>query len=106
MAADWSIALGVLVYIVAIVFAVYYYLKYKKLFLIAFIASVATYIFSVFYIWDVFELNKNLVLLLLIISVGVMFYIGHYFSKLELKPAKRHTSLKEKKWKLNKKNLN
>ena len=97
MAADWSIVLGVLVFIVAIIFAIYYYLKFKKLFLVVFVAAVATYIFSIFYIWDVFELNKNLVLLLLIISVGIMFYLGRYFSKIKLKPSKSHTSLKEKK---------
>ncbi len=94
--ADWSIALGVLVFIVAIVFAIYYYYKYKKLFLIAFVASIATYVFAVFYTWDVFELNKNWILLILAASAVVMAILGKYFSKIELKPSKVHTSLKEK----------
>lgn len=88
MAAEWSIPLGILTFLVAIGFAIYYYLAYKKFFLVVFIASIATYIFSVFYIWDVFELEKNLVLILLAISVGIMFYLGHYFSKLSLKSIK------------------
>lgn len=96
MEADWSLALGVLIFIVASIVAIIYYLRYKKLFLVLFVAAVATYLFSVFYIWDVFELNKNLVLLLLIISVGIMFFLGKYFSKITLKKIK-HTSLKEKK---------
>ena len=95
--ADWSIALGVLVFLVAIVFAIYYYFKYKKVFLIFFVASIATYVFSVFYTWDVFELNKNWVLLVLVVSTILMLFLGKYFSKMELKPSKVHTSLKEKK---------
>lgn len=95
MAADWSIAVGILTFIIALIFAAIYYLQYKKIFLVVLIASIATYAFSVFYIWDVFELNRNLVMLLLGISTIVMFFIGKYFSTLELKRIK-HTSLKEK----------
>ena len=56
--ADWSIAVGVLVFIVAIIFAAYYFLRYRKIFTVVFIASVATYIFAVFYTWDVFDLSE------------------------------------------------
>ena len=94
--ADWSIALGVLTFIIALIFAAVYYLKYKKVFLIVLIASVATYVFSVFYTWDVFELNKNSILLLLVVSTIVMMLLGRYFKNIELKPLKKHTSLKEK----------
>ena len=79
--ADWSIALGVLTFIIAIIFAVYFYLTYKKLSLVVFIASIATYIFAVFYTWDVFELNKNWVLIILAISTILMLFVGRYFSK-------------------------
>lgn len=96
MAADWSIGVGVLVFIIAIVFAAYYFFKYKKVFLVVFIASIATYVFSVFYTWDVFELNKNWILAILAFSTVVMFFLGKYFSKLDLKPSRMHTSLKEK----------
>lgn len=95
--ADWSIPVGILIYLIALIFAIYYYYKYKKIFLIVFITSIATYGFSVFYAWDVFDLNKNYVLVILVISTILMIFLGKYFSKMELKPAKVHTSLKERK---------
>ncbi len=94
--ADWSIAVGILVYIVAIVIATIYYIRYKKLSIVSFVASVSTYIFAVFYTWDVFELNKNWILGILVISTIIMMFLGKYFSKVELKKVKLHTSLKEK----------
>ena len=83
--ADWSIALGILVFVVALVFAAYFYFKYKKVFLVVYVASIATYIFAVFYTWDVFELSKNLVLVLLVVSTILMLIVGKYFSKIEIK---------------------
>jgi len=94
--ADWSIAAGILVYLIAIVFATLYYYRYKKIFLVMFVTSIATYIFAVLYAWDIFELNKNWVMLMLLISTGLMIFLGKYFSKIELKLDKLHTSLKEK----------
>jgi uncharacterized membrane protein len=93
---EWSIFVGILIFIVGIIIATYYYLQYKKIFLIVFTTSVSLYVFSIFYIWDVFELNKNIVLLLLIFSTILMFITGKYFSKIKLKKDKIHTSLKEK----------
>ena len=95
--AGWSIALGILAYIIALVFAAIYYFKYKKIFLVVFIVSITTYVFAVFYTWDIYELSKNGIMLLLVVSTILMMFLGKYFSKLELKPAKVHTSLKEKK---------
>ncbi len=95
--ADWSIAVGILTFIVAIILATIYYFKYKKLFLIVFISSIATYVFAVFYTWDVFELNKNWILAILLMSTALMIFLGNYISKFDLSPAKMHTSLKEKK---------
>jgi len=83
--ADWSIAVGIIIYIIGIVFAAIYYLRYKKIYLIVLIASICTYIFSVFYTWDVFELSRNWILAMLVLSTIVMFFLGKYFSKLELK---------------------
>lgn len=94
--ATWSIAIGILVFIIALIFASYYFLRYRKIFTVVFIASIATFVFAVFYTWDVFNLNKNMILVMLAISTIVMMFLGKYFSKYELKPAKMHTSLKEK----------
>lgn len=94
--AGFSIAVGIITFIIAILFAAYYYLKYHKVYLISLIASVAIYVFGVFYTWDVFELNKNWILTILIISTIIMMFLGKYFSNLVLKPSKMHTLLKEK----------
>ena len=94
--ADWSIAVGVLVFIIAIIVAAIYYFRFKRIYLIAYVASIATYVFSVFYIWDVYELKKNGVLVLLLISTGLMIFLGKHFKGIHLKPDKVHTSLKEK----------
>lgn len=94
--ADWSIAVGILTFIVAICVAIFYYQRYKKSFLVVFIASIATYVFSVFYAWDVYDPNKNWVLFILVVSTILMMALGKYFSNIKLTPAKIHTSLKEK----------
>lgn len=83
--AGWSIFTGVIVYIIGLIFAIVYYNRYEKVYLVTFVASICTYIFSVFYLWDVFILDKNMVLLLLFISTIIMMFLGKYFSKLDLK---------------------
>ncbi len=94
--ADWSILLGFLIYLVAIIFEIIYYLRYKKWFLVVYAASVSTYVFSVFYAWDVFELEGFAVLALLGVSILVMIYLGKHFSNIKLVKDKVHTTLKEK----------
>ena len=93
--AGWSIALGIVIFIIGIIVSMIYYFAYKKLFLISYIASISTYIFSVFYMLDVYNLNKNYVLLILFLSSILMIFLGKYFSKFKLKKDKLHTSLKE-----------
>lgn len=83
--AEWSIAVGIFTYIIALVFAGIYYFKYKKIFLISYIVSIATYIFAVFYTWDIFEPNRNWILLMLSVSVFIMIFLGKHFAKIELK---------------------
>jgi len=81
--ADWSIFLGIIIYIIAIIFSVIYYYRYKKISLIFLIFSIATYIFSVLYSWDVFEINRNQVMLMLITSTIIMIFLGKYLSKIK-----------------------
>lgn len=80
MGADWSIIIGVLVFIIAIIFAIISYVKHKKIYQILYILSVSTYIFAIFYTWDIFELTKNLVLIMLLISTILMLSVAKYFS--------------------------
>lgn len=97
MEADWSIALGVVIFLIGIVAAIIYYLRYKKWFIILYVAALAVFIFSIFYTWDVLELKGFGVMLLLALSAGVMIFLGKHFSKVTLEEDKVHTSLKEKK---------
>lgn len=94
--ADWSIALGILTYIVALILAIIFYIRYKKVYLVVIIASIATYIFAVFYTWDIFELNKNWILAMLVLSTLIMMGLGKYFSSFKIEEDKPKTSLKEK----------
>lgn len=94
--AEWSIALGVVIYLIAIIAAAVYYYRFKKIYLIFHITALATYIFSVFYTWDVFDLGNNQVLGLLFLSTIVMIFLGRYFKNFDIKVDKPHTSLKEK----------
>ena len=95
MEATWSLFVGVLIMIIAIFFGIYYYLIYKKIYLVLLIISVSVYVFSVLYAWDIFDPNKNIILLMLIFSTISMALIGKYFSNIKLK-SEKHTSLKEK----------
>ena len=96
MAGNWSIVLGVIIFSIALLVAIIYYLRYKKWFLVIYTASISTYIFSVFYVWDIFDLKGISVMSLLLISMIIMIFLGKYFSKIKLKKDKVHTSLKEK----------
>lgn len=95
--ADWSIALGILIFIIAIVAAIIFYVTYRKVSLVFFVAAIATYIFSVFYTWDVYALSKNLVLALLVISTLLMIGLGKYFSSVDMLGNKKVNSRKKKK---------
>ena len=79
MAADWSVPIGITVFIVGIIVAAYLYLRYRKLHLVGFVAAIVTYIFAVFYTWDVFDLQRNAVMGLLLVSTALMIGVGKYF---------------------------
>ena len=82
--ATWSVGVGFLVFIIGVIFALIYYFRYKKIYLLSFILSIVVYVFAVFYTWDVFELEKNGIFLLLITSTIIMIFVGKYFSTFSL----------------------
>jgi hypothetical protein len=88
MAADWSLALGVLIFLIAIIMAIIFFVKYKKVSLVFYTTSIATYAFAVFYTWDVFELKRNAVLIMLAVSTVIMLLLGRYFSKITINTSK------------------
>ena len=80
--ADWSIAIGFLVYFIALIIAVIYYVSYRKFSLVLYVASISTLIFSIFYAIDVFDFSRHLILLTLVISTAVFFGLGKYFKNI------------------------
>jgi len=92
----WSIALGFLIFFIAIIFAVVLFVVYRKISLVFFISAIATYIFSVFYAWDVFEFTREFVLLILIFSTILMVLLGKYFSNWEINPPNKVKKEKDK----------
>ena len=97
MGAEWSIAVGFLVYFIAIIVAVIWFILYRKLSIIIYTASITTLIFSIFYMIDVFDFNRHLVLLTLTISTIVFFVLGRYFKNVTYKQIKQEPeSLKVK----------
>lgn len=80
--ADWSIAVGFLVYFIALIVAVIYYVSYRKFSLVLYVASISTLIFSIFYAIDVFDFSRHLIMLTLIISTAVFFMLGKYFKNI------------------------
>jgi hypothetical protein len=103
--ADWSLAWGVLISVIATVASVLYYLRYKKWFLVSYIASISMFIFSIFYTWDILELKGIAVIVLLLLSTIIMIFLGKHFSGITLEEDKPQTSLPEKP-KEKKKNIN
>ena len=95
--ADWSIAAGIVIFLIAIVCAIVFYVMNRKIHQTVFIASIATYIFAVFYAMDVFELSKNGILGLLVLSTILMMGVGKYFGKVSKSSLISNSTNKSKK---------
>lgn len=83
-------ALGIGIFWIGLVVAIILFANYKKIYPVIFLASICLYIFTVGFMIDVFELNKNLILLTLAFSALVFMGLGFYFSRtLSSKPFKK-----------------
>lgn len=92
--ADWSIAVGFLVYFIALIVAIIYYVSFRKFSLVLYVASISTFIFSIFYAMDVFEFNRHMILLTLVISTVVFYGLGKYFKNVTYS-REEHVSLEQ-----------
>jgi len=79
--ATWSIAVGIFLAIMAVIAGIISYFLNRKYYPIAFITGIGLYIFSVFYTWDIYSLDKNKVMLLLFLSTIVIILIGYLINK-------------------------
>ena len=64
------------------------YLKSKKFYWLIYALAIFTYVISVCYTVDVFDLGKNAVILVLLASAALMFIVGRQLGK-KVKPQKR-----------------
>ena len=94
--ADWSIAVGFLVYFIALIIAVIYYVSYRRFSLVLYVASISTLIFSIFYAIDVFDFSRHLILLTLVASTAVFFALGKYFKDISYEK-EEHLGIKQAK---------
>lgn len=67
------------------------YLKSRKFTWLVYALAIFTYVISVTYTIDVFSLNKNVVIIILLLSAGLMVLLGRQFSR---KPSKDTSSRK------------
>ena len=81
--ADWSIVIGILIMLIAIVVAIILYLTKNKFSNVFLIASIATYLFGIAYVFDVYDTTKNWNLIILLSSTIIMFFLGYYISKMK-----------------------
>ena len=88
MGATWSIGVGILVYFITVIVAIIWFVLYRKLSIVIYSASIATLIFSIFYMIDVFDFNRHLVLLTLALSTIVFFILGKYFKNITYEKSK------------------
>lgn len=97
MGATWSIGVGIFIYFIATIVAIVWFVLYRKLSIILYTASITTLIFSIFYMIDVFDFNRHLVLLTLVLSTIIFFILGKYFKNITYERVKPNSeSLKVK----------
>jgi len=79
--AIWYPLLGYGVFWVGLIVAIILYAMKRKWYPIGYLVSVSLYIFTVGFVIDVFDINKNGVLLILAFSAVLMILLGFYLSK-------------------------
>ena len=82
MGATWSIGVGFLVYFIAVIVSIIWFVLYRKLSIVMYTISITTLIFSIFYMIDVFDFNRHLVLLTLVLSTIIFYVLGKYFKNI------------------------
>lgn len=81
MGADWSIAIGVILIVIGLVASIIIFSLNRKYYPVLFLIGLEIYVFSVFYAWDLYELQKNQIMLLLVLSTLLLGFLGYNLSK-------------------------
>jgi hypothetical protein len=73
--------IGWVLIIIAVIAGLTMYLTLRKFYPIAYMVSLFTYIFTLVYVIDVYDLSKNLIILFLGLSAIFMLAAGFYISR-------------------------
>ena len=77
----WLAPFGWGIFFIGLVVAIILYAVKQKFYPVMYLVSIATYIFTIGFVIDAFDLGKNVVLLLLGLSAVIFILLGFYFSK-------------------------
>jgi len=92
----WAIPIGILLFLEATFLILYLFEKYKKVSYVLYTLGLNLYVFSIFYTWNTYENNKNLILIMLVLSSLILFVLG----KLIFKPKTKNLEKKKSKNKI------
>ena len=77
----WLGSFGWGIFFIGLIGALLLFTTKKKFYPVMYLVSIATYIFTIGFVIDAFDLTRNWVLLLLAISAIIFICLGVYFSK-------------------------
>lgn len=77
----WLAPFGWGIFFIGLIVAIVLYAIKRKFYPVMYLVSIATYIFTIGFVIDAFDLNKNWVLLLLALSAIIFMVLGWYFGK-------------------------
>ena len=81
MSGTWAPVVGYLIFWLGLIAAIILFVIKKRWYPVMHLISICLYVFTILYIMDVFNMNKNGVLGLLALSSIIMIGIGFYLSK-------------------------
>lgn len=94
----WLGPFGWGIFFIGLVVAIILFAIKRKFYPVMYLASIATYIFTIGFVIDAFDLSKNITLLLLALSALIFILLGFYFAKkFETKKAEFIESIPSKK---------
>lgn len=77
---EWLAPFGWGIFFIGLVIAIILFAVKRKFYPVMYLASISTYIFTIGFVIDAFDLSKNWVLLLLAFSAVIFIILGTYFA--------------------------
>lgn len=77
----WLSLFGWGIFFFGLVAAIILFAVKRKFYPVMYLISIATYIFTIGFAIDAFNLSRDMILILLAISAGIFIFLGFHFSK-------------------------